>query len=245
MHRSIPFAVFAGLALAVYAATTQANISPSDYSPDDYIPPDDYPSFDTYAIPDFSSTPDAAQNTPSDVTGIAPIVFPGVSLPDDTGDDPHPPVDNMEGDDMAYWKTNQYPVYASTIRETELAYGIPVDLLARTLYQESRFSMDVITGAKRSKVGAIGIAQFMPAAASDMGLMGPGFDHRTNPYLSIDAAGRYLAQLYRMFGRWKVALMAYNWGAGNVQKWLAGGRTMPAETADYIAKIGADIPAVA
>jgi soluble lytic murein transglycosylase-like protein len=149
-----------------------------------------------------------------------------------------------EGLDMNY-KVNEYPKYAVAIREAEKRYDIPTDLLARLLYQESRYRPEVIDGSKRSPVGAIGIAQFMPAAASDMGLMGAGYDHRTNPFKSIDAAAKYLRAMYRMFNDWRHALMAYNWGPGNVQKHLRGDPSklnIPMETSTYVAQITADVP---
>lgn len=146
---------------------------------------------------------------------------------------------NQSGaDTMANWKVNEYPKYANAIREAENRYGIPRDLLGRTLYQESRFRPDIISGEKRSPVGAQGIGQFMPATAAEYGLT-----DRTDPFASIDAAGRYLRDLYRMFGNWQSALMAYNWGPGNVQKYNRGENvTVPMETSTYVAQITADVP---
>lgn len=142
-----------------------------------------------------------------------------------------------EADTMANWKVNEYPKYAVAIREAEDRYGLPRDLLGRTLYQESRFRADVISGEKRSDVGAIGIGQFMPATAADYNL------NPRDPFASIDAAARYLRDLYRMFGNWRSALMAYNWGPGNVQKYNRGEKvTVPMETSTYVAQITADVP---
>ena len=63
----------------------------------------------------------------------------------------------------ASWKINDYDLYANAISNAEQANGIPTNLLARQLFQESRFRADVINGTKRSSAGAIGIAQFMPS----------------------------------------------------------------------------------
>lgn len=156
------------------------------------------------------------------------------------------------------WKVNEYPKYATFIRETEDRYGIPRDLLARQLYQESAFLPEVITGARRSSVGATGIAQFMPLTGEDYGLVEYDLprghvnrkiirDDRLDPYASIDAAGRYDRVLYRMFNNWKHALMAYNWGPGNVGNWLRGARlesAVPAETSRYAALIFGDVPVI-
>lgn len=155
-----------------------------------------------------------------------------------------------EGDDMATWKVNEYPKYAAAIRDVEDRNGIPRDGLARLLYQESRYRADIISGAQRSPVGAVGIAQFMPDTGKDYGLVGGTsdgkgnytIDKRTDPFASIAAAGRYLKALYRMFNSWEDALMAYNWGPGNVQQYNRGLiATPPRETRDYVAQITADV----
>ena len=109
--------------------------------------------------------------------------------------------------------------------------------------QESRVRTDIITGATRSKAGALGIAQFMPSTAKqELGSIAAAL----NPVLAIEGAGRYLAKLYKGTGNnWTSAVAAYNWGIGNVQKFKAGtlkkkGRLitqMPTETQKYIAAI--------
>jgi soluble lytic murein transglycosylase-like protein len=111
--------------------------------------------------------------------------------------------------------------------------GVPADLLARVLWQESRFRPDIINGTTRSSAGAVGIAQFMPATADDLGI------DPLDPAQAIDGAARYLAQLHRMFGNWREALAAYNWGMGNVSR--RGIANAPAETREYVASIMGDI----
>src|SRR5437762_14226249 len=40
------------------------------------------------------------------------------------------------------------------------------------------------------------------------------------------ALGRaYLALLHRRYGNWPDAVSAYNWGIGNLDTWISGGRT--------------------
>lgn len=163
-------------------------------------------------------------------------------------DDEYIPLNDEGLNDMASWKVNEYFKYESAIREAEYANGIPTDGLARLLYQESRFRPDIINGEKRSPVGALGIAQFMPETGGDYGLVVYDGNHkiisdkRTDPLASIAAAGRYLKALYRMFGDWEQALMAYNWGPGMVQKYNRGLiTTPPRETRDYVAQITADV----
>jgi soluble lytic murein transglycosylase-like protein len=46
----------------------------------------------------------------------------------------------------------------------------------------------------------------------------------------------YLARMYRRYGNWPDAIAAYNWGPGNVDAWIGGGRaisTLPLEVERY------------
>lgn len=143
----------------------------------------------------------------------------------------------MFGGRMNY-KVKEYPKYATAIRDAEDRHGIPRDLFARLLYQESGYKPDVIHGIERSRVGALGIAQFMPATAAEMGV------DPLDPFAAIDAGARYLKKMYGMFNDWRYALMAYNWGPGNMRKYLRseGSIPVPMETSQYVAKITADVP---
>lgn len=70
--------------------------------------------------------------------------------------------------------------------------------------------------------GPQGPMQVSAAAALDIG-GGDRFDLAQNRLL-----GRaYLARLYRRYGNWPDAIAAYNWGPGNMDQWIGGGR--PAE----------------
>lgn len=123
--------------------------------------------------------------------------------------------------------------YRAAIEAAEARYAIPPMMLARLLYQESRFREDIISGRTVSPAGALGIAQFMPATAAELGV------DPLNVAQSIEGAARYLAQLYRSTGDWKLALAAYNWGIGNVQRKGIG--AAPAETRAYVAGILGDV----
>lgn len=125
--------------------------------------------------------------------------------------------------------------YAPAIAAAESANGLPRDMLARLLWQECHYREDIITGSVRSPAGALGIAQFMPATAREMGV------NALDPFAAIPAAARYLARLYGVFGDWSETLAAYNWGIGNVQR--RGLDAAPAETRNYYQQILADVNA--
>lgn len=124
--------------------------------------------------------------------------------------------------------------YLAAFAAAESKYGLPRDLLNRVAYQESRYNPDAV-----SPVGAIGLMQFMPATAKDFGI------NPRDPFQSIDAAGKYLSQLYKMFNNWPAAIAAYNWGPGNMRKHLSqygklNVAAIPDETRKYLS-IASDI----
>jgi soluble lytic murein transglycosylase-like protein len=123
-------------------------------------------------------------------------------------------------------------IYDDLILKSADDFGVEPDLLYRLLKQESAFSPEVIFGQRKSSVGALGIAQFMPATAiQELGSVG----NALNPEIAIPGAARYLAKLRRITGDWKSAVAAYNWGVGNVQR--KGLDKAPAETLDYINRV--------
>ncbi|MGL4768291.1 MAG: transglycosylase SLT domain-containing protein [Formosimonas sp.] len=103
----------------------------------------------------------------------------------------------------------------------------------------------------QSPVKAAGLWQFMPATGRDFSLQQNHFaDQRNDVVASTDAALTFLQRLHDQFGDWHLALAAYNWGPGNVNKavrraqasGLAGTYEdikMPAETRQYVPKLQA------
>ncbi len=91
----------------------------------------------------------------------------------------------------------------------------------------------------RSRVGAMGLWQFMPATGKMYGMnVNNDIDDRMDPEMSTDAAAKYLKSLYRMFGDWEVAMAAYNCGPGNVRKAIrrSGGKKTFWEIYNYLPK---------
>lgn len=123
--------------------------------------------------------------------------------------------------------------YLASLHDAEMANGIPHDLLVRLAYQESHFRSDIISGSTTSSAGAVGIMQIVPR-------WHPNVDP-TDPFASITYAAAYLRAQYNRFGTWSYALAAYNWGPGNVAKWIAGNASPPVETQLYVAQITGDV----
>ena len=102
---------------------------------------------------------------------------------------------------------------------------LPVEFFARVIWQESRFNARAV-----SRAGAQGIAQFMPRTADWRGLADP-FD----PIGALRHSASYLRDLRNRFGNLGLAAAGYNAGPGRVSEWLAGRRSLPSETRNYVA----------
>jgi len=101
-----------------------------------------------------------------------------------------------------------------------------------------------------SPAGALGLFQLMPATAKRFGLRLWPRDQRRQPEAAAEAAAKYLRALHQEFGDWRLAVAAYNCGAGAVQKSLARYHAksferiaphLPAETQMYVPKVEATI----
>lgn len=132
--------------------------------------------------------------------------------------------------------------YAADIQAAERTNSLPVNLLGRVLWQESRFRQDIITGETKSSAGAVGIAQIIPR-------FHPSIDP-TNPIESIYYAAGLLADHKQRFGTWPLALAAYNRGPTATRDTLREWGTewfahIGPETRNYVNDIIDDIPSAA
>ncbi|RZI83235.1 MAG: LysM peptidoglycan-binding domain-containing protein [Rubrivivax sp.] len=165
------------------------------------------------------------------------------------------------------------PLESSLVADHERWYASRPDYVQRMTERSSRYLFHVLEEIERrqmptelallpfiesafnpqaqSSARASGIWQFMPATGKDFALRQNIFrDDRRDVLASTKAALDYLQRLNRQFGDWHLALAAYNWGEGNVQKAInrnikAGLPTdylslnMPVETRNYVPKLHA------
>lgn len=123
--------------------------------------------------------------------------------------------------------------------------GMPTEL-ALLPFIESAFNPDALSSAKAS-----GMWQFIPSTGKHYNLRQTMFqDGRRDVMASTRAALDYLAKLHAMFGNWQLALAAYNWGEGGLQRAIARNQArglpvdyasldMPQETRNYYPKLQA------
>src|ERR1700722_14877880 len=116
---------------------------------------------------------------------------------------------------------------------------VPQDLIYQAV-AESGFQPQIVNG----RSGAGGMWRFMPYGA--YGLTRNGwYDERFDPEKSTHAYARYMKELYAQLGDWYLAMAAYDWGPGNVQKavertgyadfWeLYHRNALPQETKNYV-----------
>ncbi|KEZ19445.1 Lytic transglycosylase [Sphingobium yanoikuyae] len=122
--------------------------------------------------------------------------------------------------------------YAPHVAEAAQRFGIPEAWIWAVMRVESNGD----AGAT-SPVGAMGLMQIMPATWATLtaryGLGANVWDVRAN----ILGGAAYLREMVDRYGDLPSALAAYNAGPGRVDDWRARGRSLPAETIAYVAKI--------
>ena len=91
--------------------------------------------------------------------------------------------------------------------------GVPQDLIYLAV-AESGFQPQALNAHS----GAGGMWQFMPFQGVYGLTRNAYFDERFDPEKSSKAYARYMKYLYDQFGDWYLAMAAYNWGPGNVQR---------------------------
>jgi peptidoglycan lytic transglycosylase D len=130
------------------------------------------------------------------------------------------------------------PAFRRILREE----GLPEDTVYLAMI-ESGFGNLATSRAK-----AVGPWQFIPATGKRMGLRQDFWvDERRDPEKAARAAAKYLKELYKQTGDWRLAWAGYNAGVGKIFKarakgqtdfWaMTRGRVLKAETKGYVPKL--------
>ena len=153
---------------------------------------------------------------------------------------------NGRTDDLraALWRLSKIRPALDQILAEE---GVPSQFSAVVLVESG------VNPVALSPKSARGLWQFMPETASRYGLVVDSQrDERTDLFKSTRAAARYLHDLYRDFGEWRLALAAYDAGEGALREAIRRGRSfnfdflseqhlIPAETRSYVPAVFAAV----
>ncbi len=129
--------------------------------------------------------------------------------------------------------------YKTMIQRVLKEEGVPQDLLYQAV-AESGFR----TQAVNPKSGAAGMWQFMPYGTYGLEKTG-WYDERFDPEKATRAYARDIKKTYAQLGDWYLAMAAYDWGTGNIQRavqrtgyvdfWeLYRRNNLPQETKNYV-----------
>ncbi len=174
----------------------------------------------------------------------------GFGIPDMDGPHMQPYVQQA----VQWYTTRPDYVARMTERSRKYLYYIVQEVQRRDMptelallpFIESAFNPDALSSAKAS-----GMWQFIPSTGKHYNLRQTMFqDGRRDVMASTRAALDYLSKLHAMFGNWQLALAAYNWGEGGVQRAIAYNQAhgipvdyshlrMPQETRNYYPKLQA------
>jgi Transglycosylase SLT domain len=166
------------------------------------------------ACPAPAQNPEAAANSTQDTYPAAPPSL-------DTKAHPDPDQNSQKPNDLRF--------LCQTLAAAAAQNGLPFEFFSRIIWQESRFDSSAIGPVTRGGQRAQGIAQFMPATASERSLGDP-FD----PSAALPKSAEFLRELQTQFGNLGLAAAAYNAGPQRVRDWLDGKRSLPPETLSYV-----------
>ncbi|NTU99317.1 lytic transglycosylase domain-containing protein [Candidatus Falkowbacteria bacterium] len=111
--------------------------------------------------------------------------------------------------------------YDETIKRLAQKYNLEPAMIKAIMATESGGRAGVV-----SRAGAIGLMQLMPGTASDLGV------NPNNPEENLDGGSKMISRLINKYGNVENALMAYNWGPGNMDVYL-GRQSKPAPGCAY------------
>lgn len=138
-------------------------------------------------------------------------------------------------DEVARWRP--------LIEEASTRFGIPSSWIERVMRAESR-GLTMLNGHPiRSRAGAIGLMQLMPATWAEMRARLSLGTNPDDPRDNILAGTFFMRLMYDRFG-YPGLFGAYNAGPGTYAAFLAGRRQLPGETVAYLGTVGGVVKSV-
>jgi membrane-bound lytic murein transglycosylase D len=235
------------LSFAVLLTTVSVLSFANDIALPNYLPPPPQRALgDLPADPTFTEAP--VQYLSAEEVDVWGRIRKGFGIPD---------LENpLVANQLSWYTARPDYIQRTTTRASRYLFHVVQELEKRNMptelallpFIESAFNPQALSTAK-----AVGMWQFMPATGLDYNLRQSTFkDDRRDVLASTEAALSYLQRLYGQFGDWQLALAAYNWGEGSVQRAInknkaAGLPTdfnslsplMPPETRNYYPKLQA------
>ncbi|HWT09423.1 MAG TPA: lytic transglycosylase domain-containing protein [Roseomonas sp.] len=124
------------------------------------------------------------------------------------------------------------------IRDASRRFDVPEGWIREVMRQESGGRANAT-----SPVGAMGLMQVMPGTYRELQARYNLGTDPYHPYDSIQAGAAYLREMYELYGN-PAFLAAYNAGPRRLEDYLWGGRGLPNETRNYVARIGPRIEGI-
>ncbi|MET3711743.1 soluble lytic murein transglycosylase-like protein [Sphingomonas trueperi] len=122
------------------------------------------------------------------------------------------------------------------IAEASARFGIPAPWIERVIRAESGGRTTLGGRPIRSRAGAIGLMQLMPATWAEMRARLALGNNPDDPRDNILAGALYLRLMYDRFG-YPDLFGAYHAGPGTYSAYLTGRRSLPRETLVYLAAV--------
>ncbi|WP_379656250.1 transglycosylase SLT domain-containing protein [Pseudoroseomonas ludipueritiae] len=118
------------------------------------------------------------------------------------------------------------------IKEASKRFDVPERWIREVMRQESGGR-----ATARSPVGAMGLMQVMPGTYAELRARYGFGDDPYHPWNSIMAGTAYVREMYELYGS-PGFLAAYNAGPRRLEDYLWSSKGLPAETRNYVARIG-------
>ncbi len=136
------------------------------------------------------------------------------------------------------------PAYPSEVLRAAAAESVSAGILWAIMRQESAYDRQA-----RSKAGALGLLQLMPATASQLAGRSVPEDSLRDAGLNVRLGARYVRALFAEFGDARAVLASYNAGEEAVRRWSGAGAAIDdewveripyRETRDYVKQVYAN-----